>query len=237
MQASDYLRVKFQSDRQFAIHAENGFTNTIKAARGVASDIYSGIERASWYSSCLIPSYNNVCQELKAEEIRMVYSIMSIYRYRNVIAHMLYLYFQTLCKDVKEGNHDGSAQNMVRNAASLAASMAVAGGTRFVVAAAMAEAIAQSEFLSKSVAQKLAGKMPVGVYLLQVYGIQQKAAMAARGLKAIDPNYYWILYQAKLEMLYYFIEPVLVDIIKKVKAGLYSSLDDLTDEIREKFSV
>lgn len=79
--------------------------------------------------------------------------------------------------------------------------------TRFTVASAMAEAIAQSAFLSKAVARKLAGKMPVGVYLLQVYGFQQKAAMAARAQKAIDPSYYWILYQAKLEMLYYFVEP------------------------------
>lgn len=101
----------------------------------------------------------------------------------------------------------------------------------------MAEAIAQSEFLSKAVAQKLAGKMPVGVYLLQVYGIQQKAAMAARSLKAIAPNYYWILYQAKLEMLYYFVEPALSEIIKKVNTGIYFDLDQLADDIREKFGV
>jgi hypothetical protein len=64
----------------------------------------------------------------------------------------------------------------------------------------MAEAIAQSAFLSKAVARKLAGKMPVGVYLLQVYGFQQKAAMAARAQKAIDPSYYWILYQGKVRI-------------------------------------
>lgn len=110
MHASDYLRVKFQSDRQLAIYTENGFTNTIKAAKGVASDIYSGVERASWYSSCLIPRYNDVCQELKAEEIRMVYSIMSIFRYRDVIAYMLYLYFLTVSKDIKEGNKEGAVK-------------------------------------------------------------------------------------------------------------------------------
>ena len=105
--------------------------------------------------------------------------------------------------------------------------------TRFTVASAMAEAIAQS----KAVARKLAGKMPVGVYLLQVYGFQQKAAMAARALKAIDPSYYWILYQAKLEMLYYFVEPALSEIIQKVHDGVYSNLDQLADEIMERFDV
>lgn len=153
MNASDYLRVRFQNDRQLSIYIENGFTNTIQAAKGIASDIYSGIERASWYSSCLIPRYNDVCQELKSEEIRTVYSIMSIFRYRDVITYMLYLYFLTVSKDVKEGNKEGSAQKMVRNAANLAARITVASGTRFAVASAMAEAIAQSEFLSKAVAQ------------------------------------------------------------------------------------
>lgn len=91
--------------------------------------------------------------------------------------------------------------------------------------------------LSKAVARKLAGKMPVGVYILQVYGFQQKAAMAARALKAIDPSYYWILYQAKLEMLYYFVEPALSEIIQKVHDGVYSNLDQLADEIMERFDV
>ena len=65
MNASDYLRVRFQNDRQLSIYIENGFTNTM-------------------------------------------YTVP--------------------------------------------------------VASAMAEAIAQSAFLSKAVARKLAGKMPVGVY-------------------------------------------------------------------------
>ena len=178
MNASDCLRVRFQNDRQLSIYIENGFTNTIQAAKGIASDIYSGIERASWYSSCLIPRYNDVCQELKSEEIRTVYSIMSIFRYRDVITYMLYLYFLTVSKDVKEGNKEGSAQKMVRNAANLAARITVASGTRFAVASAMAE------FLSKAVAQKLAGKMPVGVYLLQVYGFQQKSSYGSPGTES-----------------------------------------------------
>ena len=237
MYASDYLRAKFQSDRQLSIYTQNGFTNTMQAARGVASDIYSGLERASWYSSCLIPRYNDVCQELKAEEIRTYFSIQSIFRYRDVIAHMLYLYFQTVCDDVKEGSPSGSARNLVSKAAGLASHMGVAGGTRYAIAAALSESLAQSQFMSKVIAEKLAGKMPFAVFVAQVYGIEQKAAMAARGLKALDPTYYWILYQAKLEMLYYFTEPVLSGIIKKVKLGAFGDFDELTNEIKEKYNV
>ena len=41
MNASDYLRVRFQNDRQLSIYIDNGFTNTIQAAKGITSDIYS----------------------------------------------------------------------------------------------------------------------------------------------------------------------------------------------------
>lgn len=48
----------------------------------------------------------------------------------------------------------------------------------------------------------------------------------------MDPEYYWILYQEKLEMLYYFIEPLLAKIIKEVKSKTFSNIDELTDFIQ-----
>jgi hypothetical protein len=237
MYASDYLRVKFQSDRQLSIYAQNGFTNTLHAAKGVASDIYSGLERASWYSSCLVPKYNNVCQELKAEEVRSFFSIQSIFRYDDVIAHMLYLYFETVCDDIKEGSPTGSARDFVRQAAALASHIGVAGGTRYTICSGLSMALAHSELMAKVVVEKISGAVPFFVFVFQVYGMQQKSAMAARALKALNPKYYWILYQAKLEMLYYFIEPVLSEIIRKVKLGAYSDLDELTNDIKERVSV
>jgi hypothetical protein len=237
MRASEYLRMKFQHDRHLALVAQNGFRGTMQAAMGVASDIYSGLERASWYSSCFIPGYNNVCQELKAEEVRSLYSMLSIYRHRDVIQHMLYLYFKKLCEDIKEGSPKGSARELVKSVAGFASNMAAAKGTRYAFASALSEALAQSGFLSKIVVERLSGQMPKAVFLLQFFGMQQKAALAARALKAIDPEYYWALYHAKLEMLYYFAEPLLADLIKKVKSSAFTDLDKLTDYIREKYNV
>lgn len=237
MRASDYLQAKYQSDRQIALAAQHGLKGAMLSAQGVASDIYSGLERASWYFSCFVPSYSNVCQELKAEEIRSVYSIESIFRYQDVILHMLTLYFQTISDDVKEGNEGGSARNLVINVSGLAAGMAVARGTRYAFALSISQALAKSGFLTKAVVERLSWGMPKVAVVLQFFGIQQKAALAARGLKALDPQYYWILYQARLEMLYYFIEPVLYEIIRKVKSGDFENLDELTSYIREKYGV
>jgi hypothetical protein len=237
MRASDYLRAKYQSDRQIALATQHGLKGAMLSAQGVASDIYSGLERASWYSSCFVPSYSNVCQELKAEEVRSLYSVQSIFRHHDVIQHMLYLYFKMLCDDVEKGNEGNAVQDFVRNISSLTSHITVAGGTRYAFASAMSEALAQSGFLSKVVVERLSIKMPTIVFAVQMFGIQQKAALAARALKALDPQYYWILYQAKLEMLYYFIEPLLAEIIKKVKSKTFTSLSELTEFIQGRYGV
>lgn len=237
MHASDYLRMKLQSDRHLAMSVQNGFRGVIQTAKGVASDIYAGIERASWYTSCLIPQYHEVCHELAREEIRMLYSIASVFQHRDVLQHMLYLYFESIFDDIHNGNRSGRVRHLSRNAANLAAQSMTAAGTRYVVAESLALALAHSQFLTESVAKRLSGKLSVSTFALQMFGIEQKAAMAARRLKALAPDYYWMLYSARLEMLYYFIEPVMVDIINTVNMKTFSNSEELSEELRRKFNV
>lgn len=237
MSASDLLRAKYTSDRHLAMAAQNAFGGVMQSARGVASDIYSGVERASWYSSCLIPKYNDVCQELKKEEIRMVYSIHSIYRYRDVIAQMLIIYFKLISKDVKDGNEGGSAQNFIRKVTGVLTQIRVAGGTRYAFSEAASQALAHSNLMSKIVVERIAAKAPKAVFGLQYFGMEQKVALAARHLKAMYPDYYWALYEAKLEMLYYFAEPIIEPMIKKTLSGALATLDDLADFLSEDFGV
>ena len=234
MKASDYLRVKFQNDRQLALATQNAVGGVLQSARGVASDIYSGMERASWYSSCFIPQYNDICQELKSEEIRTLYSIESIYRYRDVITYMLYLYFITISDDVDEGNPEGSARQFIRKMSALATHMNIAGGTRYAFASAASIALSQSGFMSKIIVERLSAKLPQAVFLLQFFGVQQKCALAARRLKTLDPKYYATLYAAQLEMLYYFFEPFLSELIKKVQMGFYKDFDAIYDDLKDK---
>ena len=172
MQASDYLKMKFQSDRQLAIYGQQGVAGT-------------------WYSSCLIPSYHDVCDELLSEEKRMYLSILSLYRYRDVIAHMLYLYFGSVISDSENGNE----HNRVR---------------------------------------KTDSKVTGLVKALQLIGTEQKCALAARRLKTLNPKYYATLYAAQLEMLYYFFEPFLSELIKKVQLGFYKDFDAIYKDLKGK---
>ncbi|WP_239954588.1 hypothetical protein [Pantoea sp. Z09] len=228
MQASDYLKMKFQSDRQLALYAQQGVTSTWKAMKGIGSDIYAGVERVSWYSSCLIPSYHDVCRQLFSEEKRMLYSVRSLYRYRDVIAHMLYLYFQMIIEDAKNGNHKDRVRSADSTVASMVASIPAGKATRLSLAVALSEALSMSDVLSRSVIERLAARVPNVVWLFQIFGTDQKCALAARRLKTLDEQYYFILYNAQLEMLYYFIEPVLSEVIKKFRLNAIVILKKFT---------
>lgn len=237
MQTSDYLKMKLQSDRQLAVYSQQGVTSTWKAMKGIGSDIYSGIERASWYSSCLIPSYHDVCEELYSEEKRMLYSIRSIYRYRDVIGHMLYLYFQMVIDDTGNGNPKSMARSADSRMAGIVASMPVSKATRLGLAVALSEALSSSDLVSRAVVERLAARVPNVVWIFQLFGTDQKCALAARRLKMLDPKYYAILYHAELEMLYYFIEPILSDIIQNVQTKFYRDFDELYEAIKGKYYV
>lgn len=234
MQASDYLKMKFQSDRQLAIYGQQGVAGTWKALKGIGSDIYSGMERVSWYSSCLFPSYHDVCDELLSEEKRMYLSIVSIYRYRDVIAYMLYLYFVSILNDSESNNEQNRIRKTDSKVTGLVKNIAASKAARLAIALALAKSLSASDLLSEVVVERLARRVPNVVMALQLIGADQKCALAARRLKTVDPRYYSILYAAQLEMLYYFIEPFLSDLIKKVQMGFYKDFEAIYDELKDK---
>lgn len=234
MQASDYLKMKFQSDRQLAIYGQQGVAGTWRTLQGIVSDIYSGMERVSWYSSCLIPSYHDVCDELLSEEKRMYLSIVSIYRYRDVIAHMLYLYFESVLNDSKKGHEQNRVRKTDSKVTGFVKNIPTNKAARLAIALALAKSLSASGLLSEIVVERLARRVPNVVMALQLIGTDQKCALAARRLKTLDPKYYTILYAAQLEMLYYFVEPFLSELIKKVQMGFYKDFDAIYDDLKGK---
>jgi len=232
MQSSDYLKMKFQSDRQLAMYGQQGVAGTWKALKGIGSDIYSGMERVSWYSSCLIPSYHDVCDGLLSEEKRMYLSVVSVYRYRDVIAQILYLYFETVLNDSENGNEQNSVRKSDLKVTGFIKHIPTSRAARLAIALALAKSLSASGLVSEIVVERLARRVPAVVMALQLIGTDQKCALAARRLKILEPKYYAILYAAQLEMLYYFIEPFLSELIKKVQMGYYKDFNAIYNDLK-----
>lgn len=167
----------------------------------------------------------------------MSLSIASVFKHHDVIRHLFVLYFEMLEKDTRYGNKNSSIQGLIKGIAGHQAKTAVGRFTRHTIAYALSKSLSGSEIVSKIVAERIASKSPYVIFALQVFGIDQKAALAARKLKILEPEYFSILYGAQLEMLYYFIEPVLEKIIKKVQMKTYEEIDELYEEVRRDFNV
>ncbi|WP_226945716.1 hypothetical protein [Raoultella ornithinolytica] len=101
----------------------------------------------------------------------------------------------------------------------------------------LAEALSMSDLVSRAVVERLAARVPGVVWMFQIFGTDQKCALAARRLKTLDPKYFAILYNAELEMLYYFLEPVLSEVIKNVKIKFYQDFDECYNAIKSKYHV
>ncbi|MCP2233709.1 MULTISPECIES: hypothetical protein [Erwinia] len=224
MSASDLLKLKFHSDRQLALYSEAGLKNVIRSAQGVVSNVYSGVERASWYTSCLTERYADVCQELKTEDYRMYLSIKSLYRYRDAIQLMIMMYISMVVDDATGKNEKGTVRNLVRVFTEAQGNRFVGKTTRLALIYPLAKSMAESKILTESVTEIVSKNMPYLVQVAQVYGIEQKAAMAARKLKAIEPNYYWALYELQLEMLYIFVDPILNFAVQQIRNKLHEGV-------------
>jgi hypothetical protein len=162
----------------------------------------------------------------------MYLSIVSIYRYRDVIGHMIYLYFENIINDAKNGNEKSRVRGADSKATKLAERIPASKAARLAIALALAESLSASGLLSKVVIERLARRVPTIVMAFQLIGTDQKCALAARRLKTLDPKYYSILYAAQLEMLYYFVEPFLSDLIKKVQTNFYKDFDEIYDKLK-----
>jgi len=235
--ASDLLRAKFHSDRQLALYAQHGFDSTLQASRQVASDIYAGLERVSWYSACLIPRYHEVCTELFSEDKRMLLSIKSIYRYRDVILILIELYLTSIIDDYNNGNEKNKIQHAVMTATGTLAQYTTGKGTRLALAMTASKAIAESGFVSSTISLRLSKKLPTFIAALQAIGFEQHCAMAARRLKSLDAKYYALLYTLELEMLYYYVEPIILKMVKSIISHYGIPVEELLEIIKREFNV
>lgn len=120
MQPSKYLQMQFDRDRDLALAAQHGFTGVFNSAKSIVSDVYSGIERATWYSSCLSPSYQDICRNLGHEDLRTLRSLYSLFTKRDALGHVFHLYFEYVYGNIQYGNpHVNTRKNPYETAQNL----------------------------------------------------------------------------------------------------------------------
>lgn len=133
MSVSSYLKYKMKSDRVLASHLDMLATKLKDNTISLATDLNSGLERVSWYSSCVADKYNDVCEELKFEDRRMYFAIKQIYERGDVILDIITIYVDCLLKDFDEHKKMTIAKVALKNSLNMLTNRAVKESVAFCI--------------------------------------------------------------------------------------------------------
>lgn len=220
MNVSTALKVKIQSDRAAAMRLEKAVSGAKKETEKTIKNMGLGAERLSWYTSCLVPSYQDVCKELASEDSRLVKSIFNALKRPDVIKDMLVIYFSYEISKLKseEEKHKFSTKEKIVKIDIRAAKILSDYANRRLateMAAASLSTIVINSVNFKTTAFNAINRNSIWIVrIANVYGYAQKSSESARRLNLWHPEYYDLLYRNGLEMLYFIIEPTLKNSIQ-----------------------
>lgn len=216
MNNSSYLQLKMESNKKIALSLEKGIHRLQENGREVLGSIYSGAERASWYSSCFFDKYDEICKELKEEDKRMFLAIKELYKRKDVILFMIELYVLHLL----EKKNEKSRNNIVLKVTGMLANNRAKLITNMSISYVIAKKTTESMKFTIRTRTVINNASYYTLMILEFYSIVQKAAMSARKLKTFNPVFYQTLYSNNLEMLYFVIEPIVQKNIGRMNSAL-----------------
>lgn len=224
MDYSHILRQRMQAERKMALSLDKGVKGVYEEAIDTTESIYDGFERLSWRTSCLIDKYEDVCQEIKIEDERYFLGILELFSKRDIILHMLILYVEFVLDD--EDRTQREAKSKTRGSSKLLAGFISGMLTKKAIAYTIGKSLSGSPEILASIRKHTYNKGPWALTTVALYGQVQKAAMAARKLRMLEPRYYNILYNNKIEMLYIYVDPIITVLIMKLKGKYNATLEE-----------
>ncbi|MCL2897541.1 hypothetical protein [Brenneria tiliae] len=197
------VKDKMEADHQLALQLERALQGVKEIAKEQVQVLNNGIERASWWSSCFFDSYQDVCDNLKHEDKRMVQAVIKMFKSNDIIFEMVKLYVDSILSNASLSTINKISQSLLKVSSSYASAKLTNNTVSYVVAKAACESFG----FVFSVRQGLNKYLNGALMTLTGYGKVAHAASAANRLKSANPNYYHILYANNIEMLYFLVEP------------------------------
>lgn len=213
MYYSDSIITAMQANRILALKLEEALTGVKENVIANLKQMGDGLTRATYYTACFTENYQDVCANLKHEDVRFIAGLIQLIKDRNVVFEMIRLYIEIYFKNKQEE----SVQHIIRKLVSAGVCLSSSGLTNRLLITAVATAVYQSYHFSSLVNARinraksivLKGSVTTAAVALNVYGIVQAAADSADNLKKLNAFYYSVLYERNLEMMYFLIEPVI----------------------------
>lgn len=218
--AQNYLQLKMQSNKQLAIALTNSLRDMHEDHMATLEKVKQGTQRLVSCGACLMPDeyYRNACRDTWREDKRLVLALGEIYNRKDVTLDMVEIYFRKTLNRLGEQKSKDLIAN-IHNLLGKAAEHASAKASKLALSFTLANLIINSRDFKQNHIRLVNSFSTWFVNGATLYSKAQVAASAANRLKFQDPQYYQALYKENIEMLYFFIEPQMSEIIYQVNSG------------------
>lgn len=215
MHYSDSIINAIQAEKILALKLEKALSGVKDEVIKQAKQVNAGVQRLTFYTSCFTDNYQDVCTQLKHEDIRFIKGLIQLIKDRNIIVIMIRIYIELLLKKHDEKKIEKLQRDLI--------GFNIKISTSYLTKEALIAALATAISLTFNTKGKFKNKISTFSILgLNYYGVIQEAADCANRLKSFNSIYYTALYARNLEMMYFIIEPL----IKKTSLAFMTDLSD-----------
>lgn len=218
--AQNYLKWKSETDRNMAIAVTKALREIHEGQMETIEKVKLGSQRVINYGSCFVTNeyYRSTCHEQWSEDKRLYLSLLEIYKRNDVVLDMVELYFRKAFKRLGESKTN-TLVSYLKEKIGDGAHFAANRSNKLAISFTIAKLIISSGDFQESFIRNVNRMSTWFVQLTTFYSKAEVAAQAARKLKFQDAEYYQALYQEKLEMLYFLIEPQMSKVIYEFQSG------------------
>ncbi len=194
-----------QADSLFGVRLDKALSGVKDEMLAQANRIQPGARRLAFYTSCFTENYQDVCTAQKTEDVRFLEAISQLVKEHHVVKKMLDIYVNQLL----EGLTSDRITRIRKILIGMGVTIASGSLTNQALTYSIVMAASYSISIRMGATTNFAKLSAAGITLVSYYGYVQLAVNAANRLKYQNPGYYSALYAAKLEMLYFIVEPVI----------------------------
>lgn len=206
MYYSNSLLRAMEADKLLAIKLE-------KALSGVKDDVFKhakmigdGATRLSYYTSCFTDNYQDVCSRLQHEDVRFIKALIQLIKDRNIIFKMISIYIDCLLQNKSIDRIQHIQTLLLRLGITVSSSMLTSQALVYSITEAICTGVHTHAWLKA----KTGTLSTYSVFFLKLYGLVEEASKSANLLKSSHPYYYNALYHNELEMMFFIIEPIIL---------------------------
>lgn len=212
MYYSEDIIKKIGTDKELAVRLGKAMAGVKDGFIDYLNNLGDGATRALYYTSCFTENYKDVCKQLKNEDKRFLLGLYELVEHRDIIFRMILIYVQILLMNKDEDEKT----TILRKVVPPTSHYSIMQASRFALVYSVVKYIFYGSkingVIQSAMMKKIGGLSSGGLIALSSYGTVQHAADSANNLKYFLPQFYDALYAQDLEMMYFIIEPLVLDV-------------------------